>query len=212
MISNITAGTREQIQAVIEANIIPQLVQLLVTADFDMKKEAAMSISHVTSGGSPAQIKYLVQKGCIKPLCDLLTCNDPHLVTVALQCIENVLKAGELEAPPPNPLGFHPAVECDRSGMKPIVGMRFHLRGENYDLCQAEYDKLNAAEKDQYEAIPPPSCNPYNAFVDEDGGFDKLVKLQNHFVWSQAASTHSNKKDLCKKATHILKTFYGLDS
>jgi hypothetical protein len=104
MISNITAGTREQIQAVIEANIIAQLVQLLVTADFDMKKEAAMSISHVTSGGSPAQIKYLVQKGCIKPLCDLLTCNDPHLVTVALQCIENVLKAGELEAPPPIPL------------------------------------------------------------------------------------------------------------
>ena len=60
-------------------------------------------------------------------------------------------------APPPNPFGqgFHPGVECDRSGMNPIVGMRFHLRGHNYDLCQAEYDKLSAAEKVQYEAIPP---------------------------------------------------------
>jgi hypothetical protein len=58
----------------------------------------------------------------------------------------------------PNPLyqGFHPGISCDRSGMNPIVGMRFHLRGSTYDLCQAEYDKLDDAEKGQYEAIPPP--------------------------------------------------------
>jgi len=93
-ISNITAGTREQIQAVIEANIIPPLVNLLANAEFDIKKEAAWTISNATSGGSPEQIKYLAQQGCIKPLCDLLTCNDPRLVTVALEGIENVLKAG----------------------------------------------------------------------------------------------------------------------
>jgi hypothetical protein len=54
--------------------------------------------------------------------------------------------------------GFHPGISCDRSGMYPIVGMRFHLRGSepSYDLCQAEYDKLDVAEKGQYEAIPPP--------------------------------------------------------
>jgi len=94
-ISNITAGTREQIQAVIESNIIPPLVLLLATAEFDIKKEAAWSISNATSGGSTDQIKYLVTQGCIKPLCDLLICNDPRLVTVALEGIENVLKAGE---------------------------------------------------------------------------------------------------------------------
>ena len=48
---------------------------------------------------------------------------------------------------------FHP----DHYGiMNPIVGMRFHLRGHNYDLCQAEYEKLSTAEKVQYEAIPIP--------------------------------------------------------
>mmetsp|Transcript_28986 Transcript_28986/g.75141 ORF Transcript_28986/g.75141 Transcript_28986/m.75141 type:complete len:362 (-) Transcript_28986:672-1757(-) len=97
-ISNITAGTREQIHAVIEANIIPPLIHLLQVAEFDIKKEAAWSISNATSGGSEEQIKYLVSQGCIKPLCDLLTCNDPRLVTVALEGIENVLKAGELDA------------------------------------------------------------------------------------------------------------------
>jgi hypothetical protein len=54
--------------------------------------------------------------------------------------------------------GFHPGITCGRSGMKSIVGMRFHLRGSepSYDLCQAAYDKLDDAEKGLYEAIPPP--------------------------------------------------------
>lgn len=39
------------------------------------------------------QIKYLVSVGCIKPLCDLLICSDARIVTVALEGIENILKA-----------------------------------------------------------------------------------------------------------------------
>ncbi|KOO27912.1 hypothetical protein Ctob_002531 [Chrysochromulina tobinii] len=37
----------------------------------------------------------------------------------------------------------------------PAVGMRYHLRGYDYDLCQAEYDKLSEFEKCQYEAMAP---------------------------------------------------------
>ena len=65
-ISNIMAGTREQIQAVIEANVVSPLVHLLATAEVDIKKEAAWSISNATEGGSPEQIRYLEQQGCIK--------------------------------------------------------------------------------------------------------------------------------------------------
>merc|ERR1719498_1369987 len=56
-------------------------------------------------------------------------------------------------SPPP---GIHPGVRCDRSGMCPIVGMRYHLNGHDYDLCQAEYDKLSDEEKCSYTAIAPP--------------------------------------------------------
>lgn len=45
----------------------------------------------------PIFIRHLVSQGCIKPLCDLLTCPDPRVVTVCLEGLENILKVGEAE-------------------------------------------------------------------------------------------------------------------
>jgi len=131
-ISNITAGTVEQIQAVIEANIIPPLVHLLGTAEFDIKKEAAWSISNATSGGKPEQIKYLVQQGCIKPLCDLLTCNDPRLVTVALEGIENVLKAGEHELAQNNQTNPYVLFVDEAEGLDKLEQLQSHQNEDVY--------------------------------------------------------------------------------
>jgi importin subunit alpha-1 len=49
-------------QAVIDYNIIPQLIQMLETEDFDIRKECAWAISNATSGGDDMQIKYLVDQ------------------------------------------------------------------------------------------------------------------------------------------------------
>jgi len=46
------------LQAVIDANIILPLVQILLHAEFDIKKEAALAIFNVTDGGSYHHIKY----------------------------------------------------------------------------------------------------------------------------------------------------------
>ena len=54
------------------------------------------------------------------------------------------------------PEGSHEGTFCDRSGQSPIVGKRYHLRGEDYDLCEAEYNKLTDDEKLLYEEISPP--------------------------------------------------------
>jgi len=96
-LSNITAGNKQQIQAVIDANVLPPLIQLLSNAEFDIRKEAAWAISNATSGGTPQQIKYLVQVGCIRPLCDLLVVADAKIITVALEGLENILKVGHEE-------------------------------------------------------------------------------------------------------------------
>jgi importin subunit alpha-1 len=98
-ISNVTAGNSTQIQAVIDANIIPPLIHLLSNGDLKTRKEACWAISNATSGGlqKPDQIRYLVNQGCIKPLCDLLACPDNKIIQVALDGLENILKVGEMD-------------------------------------------------------------------------------------------------------------------
>jgi hypothetical protein len=94
-ISNITAGNREQIQEVINNQLIPPVISLLSLSDFDIKKEAAWVVTNATSGGSPEQVYYLVECGCIKPMVDLLSVFDAKVIGVALEAIENILKVGK---------------------------------------------------------------------------------------------------------------------
>ncbi|KAG0374635.1 Importin alpha subunit (Karyopherin alpha subunit) (Serine-rich RNA polymerase I suppressor protein), partial [Mortierella sp. AD032] len=107
-ISNVTAGTCVQIQDVIDANIIPPLINILQNADFKTKKEACWAISNATSGGlnKPDQIRYLVTQGCIKPLCDILICMDNKIIQVALDGLENILKVGEMDKEQTNGKAF----------------------------------------------------------------------------------------------------------
>ncbi|KAH9313009.1 hypothetical protein KI387_028044, partial [Taxus chinensis] len=136
-ISNIMAGNKDHIQAVVDANIIPFLVQLLQTAEFDIKKEAAWAISNATSSGSPEQIMYLVSQGCIKPLCDLLGCTDPRIVAVCLEAIENILKVGEAQKELGNTAGMNPFAHSidDVEGLEKIENLQNHINNKIY--CKA---------------------------------------------------------------------------
>uniref|UniRef100_A0A6N2MW74 GATA-type domain-containing protein n=2 Tax=Salix TaxID=40685 RepID=A0A6N2MW74_SALVM len=115
-ISNITAGNKEQIQAVIEAGLIGPLVNLLQNAEFDIKKEAAWA-------------------GCIKPLCDLLVCPDPRIVTVSLEGLENILKVGEAEKNLGNSgdANFYAQMIDDAEGLEKIENLQSHDNNEIYE-------------------------------------------------------------------------------
>ncbi|CAL5345737.1 unnamed protein product [Camellia sinensis] len=134
-ISNITAGNRSQIQAVIEANIILPLVHLLQHAEFDIKKEAAWAISNATCGGSHDQIRFLVSQGCIKPLCDLLICPDPSIVTVCLKGLENILKVGEAdkEGGMNNGINLYAQTIDESDGLDKIENLQTHDNNEIHE-------------------------------------------------------------------------------
>lgn len=134
-ISNITAGNKEQIQAVIENNIIPPLIQLLTNAEFDIRKESAWAISNATSGGSPSQIKFLVQQGCIRPLCDLLNVNDSKIVTIALEGLENILKVGEEEAKTTGQHNVMATFIAEAEGLTKIEELQQHSNNDIYEKC-----------------------------------------------------------------------------
>ncbi|KAL5783828.1 hypothetical protein ACOSP7_008857 [Xanthoceras sorbifolium] len=152
-ISNITAGNKEQIQAVIEANIIGPLVHLLQNAEFDIKKEAAWALSNATSGGTHEQIKYLVSQGCIKPLCDLLVCPDPRIVTVCLEGLENILKVGEADKNLGNTgdVNLYAQMIDDAEGLEKIENLQSH---DNTEIYEKAVKILETYWLDEDETMP----------------------------------------------------------
>ena len=81
-ISNITGGTQEQIQMIIDSGLLSDLIRVLEFDPFEARKEACWAITHLTSGGSIAQILKFVELGGVKPMCQMLTCEDGKIIQV----------------------------------------------------------------------------------------------------------------------------------
>lgn len=182
-ISNITAGNSAQIQAVIDANIIPPLINLLQNADFKTKKEACWAISNATSGGlaKPDQLRYLVTQGCIKPLCDLLTCMDNKIIQVSLDGLENILKVGDVDKEQGGINRYALFVE-EAGGMEKIHVSTSSLQANrqnaqtnsNEDIYQKAYGIIN------------------KYFADEDDETVGLAPEQNQDAFSFGAQVSGN--------------------
>lgn len=154
-ISNITAGNSTQIQSVVDANIIPPLIHLLSHGDFKTRKEACWAISNATSGGlqKPEQIRYLVQQGAIRPLCDLLGCPDNKIIQVALDGLENILKVGDMDKEAQDgssdaPINRYALFIEDCAGMEKIHDCQNNSNEEIYMKAYAIIEKYFSDEDD----------------------------------------------------------------
>lgn len=79
--------------------------------------------------------RYLVSQGCIKPLCDLLVCPDPRIVTVCLEGLENILKVGEAEKNLGNTgdVNLYAQIIDDAEGLEKIENLQTHDNTEIYE-------------------------------------------------------------------------------
>ncbi|TMW57421.1 hypothetical protein Poli38472_003346 [Pythium oligandrum] len=153
-LSNITAGNQNQIQRVIEEGIFPSLISFLSTAEFDIRKEAAWAVSNATSGGSAEQIMYLVEQGCIKPLCDLLAASDAKVVIVALEGLENVLRVGEGQ----KGVGeFNPMATLvdEAEGVPKIQALQFHANEDIYQKSLKIVETYFQGEEEVEQPLAP---------------------------------------------------------
>ncbi|PKI39151.1 hypothetical protein CRG98_040452, partial [Punica granatum] len=118
-------------------------------------KEAAWAISNATSGGTHDQIKYLVSQGCIKPLCDLLICPDPRIVTVCLEGLENILKIGEAEKAQGTSGDVNVCAQMidDAEGLEKIENLQSHDNNEIYEKAVKILETYWMEEED--ETLPP---------------------------------------------------------
>lgn len=168
-ISNIAAGNRHQIQATIEANIFPSIIELLQKADFKTRKEAAWAITNATSGGTVEQIKYLVDAGCIPPMCELLTVMDPKIVTVALNGLENILKAGNQHRTKPNPYAVM-IEEC--YGLDKLEFLQSHQNNDIYEKAFSIIQKFFSNDDEDLAVAPSTENNQFQFGADQSVPMD----------------------------------------
>ncbi|CAF0763519.1 unnamed protein product [Adineta steineri] len=135
-LSNITAGVQAQIQAVIDVNIIPSLLNILKHGDHKTRKEAAWAVTNATSGGTPQQIKYIIDQGVIPPLCELLSVSDAKIIQVALNGLDNILKLGAAESKRTNGPNPYTIMIEECYGLDKIEYLQSH---ENIDIYQKAF-------------------------------------------------------------------------
>jgi HEAT repeat protein len=153
-ISNITAGNTDQIQAVIDANLIPQIIRLLAHGEYKTKKEACWAISNASTGGltRPDQIRYLVEQGCLKPLCDLLSIADARIIEVSLDSLENILKLGEMDKEANNTTTNLNATYIEEAGgMEKIFECQANQNEKIYEKAYHIITKYFNEDEDQIE-------------------------------------------------------------
>ncbi|CEM29194.1 unnamed protein product [Vitrella brassicaformis CCMP3155] len=99
--SNIMAGSREQRQreqrqVVIESGGVPLLITIATTDTPGVKREALWAIINGVGLGSQQQVEYLVECGCVGPLCDLLVDGtEVAMLRDALLVVHNLLRLDE---------------------------------------------------------------------------------------------------------------------
>lgn len=99
--------------------------------------------------------RYLVSQGCIKPLCDLLICPDPRIVTVCLEGLENILKVGEAEKSlgRTSDINLYAQLIDDAEGLEKIENLQSHDNQEIYEKAVKILETYWLEEDD--ETMPP---------------------------------------------------------
>jgi len=92
-LSNITAGTSEQIQMVLDAGLMPEVILRCDEGNWTVRKEALWTLANACLGGS-ASVQVLVELGALPALVNGLNIQEPSLVSCVLDAIETMLKKG----------------------------------------------------------------------------------------------------------------------
>ncbi|CEM14190.1 unnamed protein product [Vitrella brassicaformis CCMP3155] len=123
-----TAGTTAHRQAVIDADLVPLLVDVASNGEThgNLKRVAGQAVANIALGGSQQQVEYVVECGGIQPICDLIDIHDYSRV-ITIMSLDKILCAGEQkqanEGLPNNP--YHTLLE-QAGGVDKIVDLQAH--------------------------------------------------------------------------------------
>ncbi|KAH0863646.1 LOW QUALITY PROTEIN: hypothetical protein HID58_080857, partial [Brassica napus] len=157
-ISNITAGNQAQIEAVVGAGLVLPLVHLLQNAEFDIKKEAAWPFP------MPHQEGLMSRFSCIKPICDLLICPDPRIVTVCLEGLETFSRSADKEMGLNGGVNLYAQIIEESDGLDKIENLQSHDNNEIYEKAVKILERYWAEEEDEEQILTGGNENPQQGF------------------------------------------------
>ncbi|CAD7962457.1 unnamed protein product [Amoebophrya sp. A25] len=92
-ISNITGGKSSQIQKAVDSGGLPALVTLYKKRpDFDVKEEIVWVFRNALASGLSSQLKYMLERGCLEMLVDMLDISQGGSLTASGAAIQQADK------------------------------------------------------------------------------------------------------------------------
>uniref|UniRef100_A0AC34G805 Importin alpha subunit n=1 Tax=Panagrolaimus sp. ES5 TaxID=591445 RepID=A0AC34G805_9BILA len=164
LLSNVLAGTPQQIQAVIDARLVPHILQYLRRGDFRTQTEAAWGISNLCHSGTREQVYFLATLQPFQYLVPLL--NIRHQ-TEAAWGISNLCHSGTREQV------YFLATLQPFQYLVPLLNIR-HVDFITHILSIIK-SVLHAVA-----TLNPEHLDEYKQTFEEIGGIDSVEELQNH--------------------------------
>lgn len=100
IISNITAGTLQQIHQLLEMGIATTLVEVLKSADYRTKREACWAIANALIRNQLEIARKFVENDCVRVLLEFVISiyqTDDRIAVKSLEALMNILISGELK-------------------------------------------------------------------------------------------------------------------
>ncbi|KYM97421.1 Importin subunit alpha-2, partial [Cyphomyrmex costatus] len=88
-------NTKEQIQCVISAGLLPLLIKILQFGEEEARHIVAWTVMDIIAEGSIEQLNELLNAGLLSIFYNLLEANDHNIVINALDCLIEILRAAE---------------------------------------------------------------------------------------------------------------------
>ena len=154
VISNVTAGTHAQINAVLQAKLVPTLIQIIKGPYPEVVKEAAFALANVCSEGTDSHVASMVQEGVVAAFCHLLDVADAKIVEIGLEGLDHILRRGAQHGDNPYTQSVE---ECQ--GLESLEALQRHANPDVYDKTVAILKAYFGADESMQDSGPAVSAD-----------------------------------------------------
>jgi len=98
VLSNICAGSRAQIQQVIDNNLFSTILEMLDDKESEVIVEACWCLYNTICGTSKKNLRLIETKSLVAKMCDTLDYPDVKIIKLILKCLWKLLRRGAKEA------------------------------------------------------------------------------------------------------------------